>query len=123
VPILVEGMVETVAAYKALGGEAAKGFVSTLKDAAEPVRDAAASKATSEIRNMGTGRWHEMKVGVTGRQVYVAPSARRRGGSPRSNLAGLLMNRAMEPALDEKTEEILQRVEAALTTMSVSVGF
>lgn len=55
-----------------------------------------------------------MKVGSTVNTVYVAPAARRAGGSPRPNYGGLLMRRAMLPAVDEKRAEVIDKFEDAL---------
>lgn len=72
-----------------------------LAELAEPVRERAQELAGSEIRNIGD-EWSEMKVGVGIREVYVAPARRRGRGSPRRNLAGLLMSRALRPAGEQE---------------------
>jgi hypothetical protein len=84
-----------------------------LREAGGPVRDHAQSLAQSRIRN-ATPRWTRMKVGSTMSTVYVAPSARRAGGSPRPNYGGLLMRKAMIPAVDEKQDEVIAKFEDAL---------
>ena len=82
----------------------------------EPVRSAAQQKAVTNIRNIGP-KWGLMRVGVTTKAIYVAPKARRRGGSPRPNLAGLLLDRAMVPALEENTAEIVERFDRVLDVL------
>lgn len=74
---------------------------------AEPVRAEAASLAASSIRNIGPD-WSRMRVGLTVDTVYVAPRQRgnKKGSRKRRNLAPLLLERAMEPALDHHTGEI-----------------
>ena len=56
-----------------------------------------------------------MRVGITRTLVYVAPrqrgAGRGRGGSHRPNLAPLLMDKAMQPALDQHASEIETRFE------------
>lgn len=88
---------------------------------AEPVRELAEQKAASEITRIGP-RWQRMKVGGVS-VVYVAPLSRRRGGPPRANLADLLLDRAMVPALNELEGEIVGRVEGFLDTFGNSIGF
>jgi hypothetical protein len=86
-----------------------------LLEGAEPVRVRAQSLAASQIRNM-TSDWSKMKVGATAAAlVYVAPKARRKGGSKRPNLAGLLMKRAMRPALRQKQHEVERAVARAMS--------
>lgn len=93
-----------------------------LLDAAEPVRTTAEDLAAGNIRNIG-GRWSQMKKGATGRIVYVAPRARRRGGSPRPNLGGLLMREAMLPALDRRQREVERKLETLLDRLGSKAGF
>jgi hypothetical protein len=83
-----------------------------LRDVGGPVRDEAEQLAQSQIRNVGA-RWSGMKVGSSVRSVYIRPSARRAGGSPRPNLGGLLM-RQMIAAAENKQDETIRRFEEAL---------
>lgn len=67
--------------------------------------------------------WAGMRIGVTRKLVYVAPKKRgvkTRGGSSRSrsNLADLLKERAMQPALDRNEGALVGRVDAALDTVA-----
>lgn len=84
-----------------------------LKDLAEPVRAAAETNARARITRIGSP-WSRMRTGVTRSAVYVAPRERGVKGRDqrrrRPNLAPLLLERAMEPALDSNTT----RVEAGL---------
>jgi hypothetical protein len=59
-----------------------------------------------------------MKVGSTVRSVYIAPAARRAGGSPRPNFGGLLMRKAMIPAVEEKKDEAIRELEQALDNIA-----
>lgn len=86
-----------------------------LKDVAEPVRADAERLARREIENIGD-RWSQMRVGVTTKVVYVAPKqrgvkSRARAQYRRPKLAPLLMNRAMDPALDQNRQEIEHGLE------------
>jgi hypothetical protein len=120
--IRVTGLTELQAALKDISADAKKELRLTLKEAAEPVRSLAAAKAGAEIRNLGP-RWGQMKVGATNKVVYVAPKSRRRGGSPRPNLAPLLMDRAMQPALDASAAGIYERVDLMLDVITRKHGF
>jgi hypothetical protein len=88
--IRVTGLRELQRACNASEREVRLGVRAKLREAAEPVRARAEELAVGSIRNIGPV-WSRMRVGVTPGAVYVAPRARRRGGSPRPNLGGLLM--------------------------------
>ena len=90
-------------------------FRGELRNASEPVRADAQRLAASEITNIGD-KWSKMRVGITRKSVYVAPTRRgvkSRGASKlrRPNLAGLLMDRAMQPALDRNISEVERRID------------
>jgi hypothetical protein len=53
----------------------------------------------------------------------VAPKARRKGGSPRPNLGGLLMNRSMVPALTDETDAIVAGIDRMLARLGGESGF
>jgi len=115
--VVVKGLAEMNRAFARADRDMKKDLRNTLKDVAEPVREEAEVLAGQKIRNMGNGPWSRMRVGVTTNLVYVAPKERgRRGniGSRRTNLADLLMDRAMEPALDAHAGEIEDRFGDAL---------
>ena len=92
-----------------------KDFLRTgLRALGEPVRKSAQALAGSEISHIGD-HWSRMRLGVTaGGGVYVVPFSRGRGGSKRPNLANLLMDKAMQPALDQHTEEVVAGFELLL---------
>lgn len=97
-----------------------------LREAADPVKEAAQSKALSEITNMPpTPDWAEMRIGVTraAATVYMVPAHRRSRGSGRSNLANLLMERAMDPALEEKAGEVEEGVGRIFDKLAGHNGF
>lgn len=63
--------------------------------------------------------WWRMRVGVTTKLVYVAPvqrgvKVRGRDSRRRLQFANLLMDRAMEPALERNQEAAVAAVDAAL---------
>lgn len=110
--ILVQGLAELQRDLRAVARQAAKEVTDDLRDAAEPARAGSESEAVAEIRNIG-GRWSRMRLGVTTRAVYVAPTTRRSGGSPRANLGSLLLQ-AMTVAVERELPAIEQRLEGAL---------
>ena len=87
-----------------------KGLRTTLRKTAEPVRADAESRAGSQITNIGP-KWGRMRIGVTQSAVYVAPRERgRKGRLKRPNLAPLLMDRAMQPALEAHADDIEREI-------------
>jgi hypothetical protein len=86
-----------------------------LADVAEPVRADAERLAVQEIRKIGP-EWSRMRTGLSVNLVYVAPAKRssRRRNRKRKNLAGLLMDRAMQPALEQNATQIERRLGQAL---------
>lgn len=125
--IRVQGLRELNSAFGRLSAQLKAEIKGELSAAAEPVRARASDLASSEIRNIGD-LWSQMRVGVTTSLVYVAPKQRRKRGHAgpryaRPNLAPLLMNRAMQPALDEKTPEVVSLLDVMLGRLSDESGF
>lgn len=119
--VQIRGLRELNHALQAYNKDLQRELRDELRDAAEPVRGRAESLASSSISNIGF--WSQMRTGVTSRVVYVAPRRRRRGGSPRPNLAGLLMGQAMEPALDAEQGQVVRSVESMLDRLGRENGF
>jgi hypothetical protein len=99
-----------------------------LKHAAEPVRVLAERRAVEEIGNMPSSpKWAEQKIVVSKRTalVYMAPRKRqtRAPERKRKNLAPLLMDKAMEPALESNEERVTRSVEVLLDTLGRKNGF
>ena len=119
-PVVVRGLREVNAAFAKTDRDIRLGWRASMRQVAEPVRRDAEQLAQDSIRNMpASPRWGRMRVGVTRNMVYVAP--RQRGARARSaasarrpNLANLLMDRAMEPALERHAHEIEERFERLL---------
>lgn len=113
--IVVEGISDLQRAFRLADRELAKELRGRLKEAAEPVRSSGEQLAASSIRRIGLP-WSQMRVGVTAHTVYVAP--KRRGARDqrrkRSNLAGLLLNRAMLPALEQNHDRVVDAVDDLL---------
>ncbi len=120
--VTVRGLRELQAAFAHTDRQVRLGLRHELRDVAEPVRADAESFAADRIRNIGPF-WGRMRVGITRTLVYVAPrqrGIRARGINParRPNLAPLLMDRAMEPALERHAPELEANVEALLGQIS-----
>ena len=109
---LIKGYTAMQRAFKKADKDLPKDLRETLKAVAEPVRRDAADRAVREITNIGP-KWSQMRTSVTQRGVYVAPR-QRRGRMKRPNLAPLLMDRAMQPALDAHASETEREVGKAL---------
>lgn len=120
--IHVEGQKELERAFRRLRKEVLADLRPTLVALAEPVRRTAEVLAVQEITNIGD-QWGRMRIGATVRGVYVAPRSRNRGGSRRPNFAGLLMSRAMEPALDQHKEKILAEFDAVINISAAKAGW
>jgi hypothetical protein len=120
--VKVRGLRELNRAIKQVEKDLRKELRDGLKDVAEPVRSTDEALASEKIRNIGP-TWERMRVGVTTKMVYVAPKARRHGGSPRPNLAGLLMDKAMQPALDQHEGDVVNRIERMLDRVGDKNGF
>jgi hypothetical protein len=113
--VRVRGYRELVKAFDGAEKQVRRDFKAELRDVAEPVRAEAALLAATAIPRIGL-KWSRMRVGVTSRVVYVAPTSRstRDPARKRPNLAPLLMGRAMEPALQHHQDEIVGRVDRFL---------
>jgi len=118
----IKGAAELERAFLQLRKEVLSELRPALREIAEVVRDDATFPAQDQIRNIGPV-WSQMRIGVTLRAVYVAPKARRRGGSPRPNLGGLLMDRALQPALDRNVENVMHRLDEVVSLSARKAGF
>lgn len=122
--VRVKGLHELQRDFRKLSRDLSKEVRDELKQAGEPVAERAQELALSEIRNMSTSpRWSEMKVGATQKSVYVRPRARRRGGRPRPNFAPLMLERAMDPALEQRSADVVRALEGTLDRLAGRHGF
>jgi len=122
--LVVEGMNDLLRALSLVNRDLRSDVRTALEAAAEPVRFDAEHLALSEISGMVRSRipWHGMRIGVTQREVYVAP--RQRGLKSRTNdrrrrpnLFALLLQRAMEPALENNIGRVERELEDQLEQM------
>ncbi len=116
--VRVEGLRELQRAFAVVDKQLSRDLKKTLREAAEPVRSDAESRASSAIPRIGLP-WSRMRIGVTRSSVYVAPRERgaRRGSQRRPSLASLLLDRAMMPALEENQPRVLAAVDELLQDM------
>lgn len=116
--VRVKGYTELTRAFAVADKSVKREMHVALRDVAEPIRSDAENLARLRIRNIGR-RWSLMRTGLTTSVVYVAPRergtrSRRNRAFARPNLAGLLMDRAMQPALEANRAEIVGRFDEAL---------
>ena len=129
-PVLtVRGLRDVQAGFKNAEKDVRLGLRRGLRQVAEPVAAEAERLAMSQIRRVPRSpRWSKMRIGVTRTLVYVAPrqkgtrgrgDPRRRGqGFATPDFGTLLMDRAMQPALDRHTTEIVRGFEELLDHMA-----
>jgi hypothetical protein len=121
--VVVRGYRELDRAFADISKDLRKEERKQLREVAEPVRALAESMAAGNISNIGA-YWSRMRLGVTSKVVYVAPKSRKTGrGSPRPNLAGLLLNQAMIPALNSQSDRIMNDYERWVESINGRHGF
>jgi hypothetical protein len=115
--IAVRGLRELSAAFAHAEKQVKAGFRDELRQVAEPVRRDAEALARASIHRVGVP-WSRMRTGITRTSVYVAPRQRgtRRRDDPRARPAfgTLLMDRAMQPALDRNAPGIEHAFDRAV---------
>lgn len=115
----VEGLGELSRAFALADKALKKEFRTALREVAEPVRVGAERLAVSGIPTIGLP-WSRMRVGVTRHSVYVAPRQRGRRStilSRRPNLADLLLDRSLLPALKQNEAVVAAEMEKMLDTV------
>lgn len=123
-PVAVRGYRELATAFAQLDKEQKKKLPLVMREVAEPVRRDAEGFASQRIRNVDSGdAWSRMRTGVTRRLVYVAPKQRgvkSRGDRRyrRPNLATMLAQRALEPALYRHEADIERALDRALDRLA-----
>lgn len=126
--VRVEGLRELTRAFGKISKDLSDEVRDELLDAVEPVKERAEQLALSRIRNMPESpQYAEMRTGVSKARgvVFMVPAwrTRRRPNRRRPNLGELLLERAMDPALDEKEDEIVRGVERTLDHLARENGF
>lgn len=124
--IRVIGLKELSRDFKRMSKDLSDRLVDELKEAAQVVADDAEDLALTRIRNMPRSpRWAGMRIGVSRAQglVYVVPAARSRRRTHRPNLADLLLEEAMDPAVEKNQKKVVERLEEMLDRLANSNGF
>jgi len=119
--IEIKGQKELERAFLEMRKDVLVGLKPAILELSEVVRAEAQNRARAEIANIGP-RWQQMRIGVTVRGAYVAPRFRRRGGSPRPNLAGELLD-SMQGALEAKAPLVERRFDELITASAATNGF
>lgn len=122
--VRVRGLKELTRDFKKISKDLSKEITKDLKEAAEPVKAGAEPLALGQIRNM-TPKWAEMKIAVSNAKgtVIMVPASKRSVGSGRTNLKGLLLDRAMEPALEQNADKVKDNINDILGNIFDSHGF
>ena len=127
--VQVEGLQELIRAFKTMPDDVVEEFTWELLEAAEPVRTAAQSKATTAPSNMVYSReWAAMRTGVSRRDttVWVAPQLRGRKRIAPASAAAFtkaMQERALDPALEENTARIINRIDDMIDRIADHHGF
>ena len=123
--VRVHGLKELTRDFKRISKDLDKRLTGELLEAAEPVKDLAQSKALTQIGNMsGSPNWATMKTGVSRAKgtVFMVPASRGRKYS-RRNLADLLLQRAMDPAVTEKQDHVVNALDNLIGDLANRYGF
>lgn len=114
--VRVEGLSGLLRAFSAADKTLRDDLKDALQEAAAPVRQAAQSKAFA----LGAGSdWSRMRIGAYTSIVYVAPVERGVKGrgnqrKRRPKFGTRLMDRAMQPALDENVASVERRLDGLI---------
>jgi len=124
----VHGLRELTRAFGKISKDLSDEVRDELLDAVEPVKERAEQLALSRIRNMPLSPdWADMRTGVSRARgvVFMVPAhrSRRRSNQKRPNLGDLLLDRAMDPALEQEADSIVRGVEHALDRLAHRNGF
>jgi len=129
--INVKGLAETYRAFGNISENVQDELRDGLEEVGKPVQALGERYALERIRNMPRSpAWAEMRIGVSKREalVYMVPdnrgrAGRGRGKRKRKNLASLLMNRAMDPAVEDNVETTERELEKVIDKLSRREGF
>jgi hypothetical protein len=126
--VRVKGLQELNRALNSYNKDLRKELRASLRVVAKPVKELATELAMGEITNM-TAHWARMRLGVAAKSVYIVPYSRNAGGSKRpddgsdTSFVGLMLGRAMEPALDRHHDDIIHGLELMLDGLGLKHGF
>lgn len=126
--VRVRGLRELTRTFRALSKELSNEVRDELLNAVEPVKERAEQFALARIRNVPQSpEYAEMRTGVSRARgvVFMVPAwrSKRRPNRRRPNFGDLLLDRAMDPALAEKEDDIVRGVERTLDHLAGEHGF
>ncbi len=124
--VVVKGFTELQRALKNADKDTKDLVREAEKNVAKPVQLEAQRLAVTEISglrrtNMKTGaEWALMRIGITQKLIYVAPQQRgkKKGSQKRRKFGPILMDKAMEPALERHSAELQHLLEQAMERMA-----
>lgn len=122
--VRIEGLRELERAFKAYDRGMEKGLREAMEAGAEVVRPDAVTLARSTLKTPKNVDWSLMRVGVSRRTAYVAPLQRgNRRQRPSSRARGpkfkaLMLERALEPALEQNVSRVEREFEDALADLA-----
>lgn len=129
--VRVRGLRELDRSFAKANRDLRNGLREELRVVVEPVRVDAERLAVARISHIGPTRarsWANMRTGITRDAAYVAP--KQRGRLSRKNprlhrpkFSGLLLSRAMEPALQQNEARIIKRLGFLLDLIKERNGF
>ncbi len=120
--IKVTGLSELIQGFEKVDRELGKEVRRALRDAGDVVARDAHGRAVREIRHM-TEPWSEFRLGMSQSDVsfvvYIVPRQRgvKSGPKVRHKFSGLMLDRAMNPALEENANEIRKELENAINDL------
>lgn len=122
ITIRTEGVAELIRALDGADRSTNARVQQALESAAAPIARDAEGLALGRITNIGP-RWSKFRVGATRQKegsvwVYIAPAAKNQGGPKRPNLAVLLLERAMLPAVRYHEADVQAKVDAQLSDLA-----
>lgn len=133
--IRVRGLTELVKTFKVMPIHLAEQFVDELEEAVNPVKLAAQAKAPTSMSGMGrptpsNRAWSMMRVGVAKRipaHVWVAPAlrsgARKQSQVQKDRFADRMQRLALDPALRENEDKVLEKIDDLLDRIGRKEGF
>lgn len=122
----VEGLQPLIRSFKNMGGDVHKELNDSLRAAAAPVETDAEHLAMTRIRNMPRSpHWAGMRIGVSVARgvVFMVPAARSKRTRKRRKFGDLLLERAMDPALERNAVKVEHEVDRMLGRLAGENGF
>lgn len=122
--VRITGLRELERAFKLYGRGLEKGLREAMEAGAEVVRPDAVSLTRSSLKPAVNVDWSLMRVGVARRIAYVAPVQRgNRSRRPSSRARGakfkdLVIERALQPALDANVQKVEREFSDALDDLA-----